>query len=343
MRHLRISGFSLRYHPRAVALGLCLILALFLLGILHLASGTIRYDLLEIWQGLAGGSDNPRSALVLQNIRLPRLLTALMVGLALGASGAVFQSLSRNPLGSPDIIGLTTGAASGALLQIILFNAGEWQTGLAALGTGIATALVILVLARPKHSGADQRMILMGIGIGAGLSGLNTLLMVMGNIDSAMSGQIWLAGSLAGRHWGHVGLVAAGLLLCLPVVMLLRRALEISEMGEDMARALGVSPPILRISVVLAGVGLAAAATAAAGPIAFIAFAGPQIAKKLARGSQLSPLLAGLCGALLLLAADLLSLNTMRGWSMPIGLTTALLGGAWILLYLRRRAPQRLG
>lgn len=336
MNALRFGRFSLRYRSRSALLCLILMALVGLLAFRGFASGTVPLSALEIWHALAGSQENLRTTMVVQQVRLPRILVAIFVGFSLGVSGAVFQSMTRNPLGSPDVMGLTTGAATGALVQIILLNAGSAQAGLSAFVAGIATAVVVLLLARPKQNGATARMILMGIGLGALLSGLNTLLMAMGDIDSAMAGQIWLSGSLNARHWGDVGVVALGIVLCLPPLMIYRRQLEIAEMGEDMVRALGVRLPRLRIVTILSGVGLAAAATAAAGPIAFIALAGPQIAKRLGKTAALSPVTAGLCGAVLLLGADVLSQSAPFGLHMPIGLTTAFFGGIWMLMLIKR-------
>ncbi|MDT9646970.1 iron chelate uptake ABC transporter family permease subunit, partial [Pseudomonas sp. JV245A] len=124
-----------------------------------------------------------------------------------------FQSISRNALGSPDVIGFTTGAASGAIVQIMLFDAGPLATSLAAVAAGLGTALLVLLLARNGHSSGGYRLVLVGIGVGASLSGLNSILLVSGNLDQAMFAQLWLAGSLNTRTWSHVLPAALGLLL----------------------------------------------------------------------------------------------------------------------------------
>ncbi|MCR8390968.1 iron chelate uptake ABC transporter family permease subunit, partial [Pseudomonas aeruginosa] len=272
-------------------------------------------------------------------VRLPRVLTACLVGAALGMAGAIFQSISRNPLGSPDVIGFTTGAASGAIVQIILFDAGPLATSLAALAAGLCTALAVVLLARRGATAGGYRLVLVGIGVGASLSGLNSLLLVTGNLDQAMYAQLWLAGSLNTRTWSHVVPAALGLLASVPLALYHGRRLEVLELGDASAAQLGVAVERVRLQMVLVAVGMTAIATAAAGPIAFIALAGPQLARRLTRSAGV-PLLSGaLMGAVLLLAADLLGQRLAYVANLPIGLMTGLLGGfylLWLLLRSRR-------
>ncbi|MDS9803263.1 iron chelate uptake ABC transporter family permease subunit [Pseudomonas aeruginosa] len=269
----------------------------------------------------------------------PRAALACLVGAALGMAGAIFQSISRNPLGSPDVIGFTTGAASGAIVQIILFDAGPLATSLAALAAGLCTALAVVLLARRGATAGGYRLVLVGIGVGASLSGLNSLLLVTGNLDQAMYAQLWLAGSLNTRTWSHVVPAALGLLASVPLALYHGRRLEVLELGDASAAQLGVAVERVRLQMVLVAVGMTAIATAAAGPIAFIALAGPQLARRLTRSAGV-PLLSGaLMGAVLLLAADLLGQRLAYVANLPIGLMTGLLGGfylLWLLLRSRR-------
>ena len=331
---LRLSGRSLLFRRRAVLTG-CVLLALcILLGLFLLGSGTARLSPAEVLAALGGEAGSEKASRLINGIRLPRLITAALVGAALGMAGAVFQSLSRNALGSPDVIGFTTGAATGAISQIILFNAGPMQTALAAVGSGVATALVVLWLARGPGGSGGYRLILVGIGMGALMSGLNTLLMVMGNLERAMSAQIWLAGSLSARDWGHVQVALAGFALFAPLILWNARRLLVMAMGDDMARQLGVNTGRARLVLVLASVGLTSVATASVGPIAFIALAGPQLARGLTRSPDVPVISGALAGAVLLLGADLVSQNAPFGLAMPIGLTTGFLGGFYLILLI---------
>lgn len=333
---LRLGPLSVLWRPRAAAVCAALALAATALGVLLLGTGTLPFTPAEVVGALTGTGDNPTAQRVVLRIRLPRLLTAVLVGASLGMAGSIFQSISRNALGSPDIIGFTTGAATGAIVQIVLFDAGPLHTSLAAVAAGMATAGVVFMLSRKGGTTGGYRLVLVGIGVGAILSGVNTVLLVMGDLDRAMSAQLWLAGSLNTRTFAHVAPAALGFFAIVPVALLHARRVGLLEMGDDAASQLGVEAERTRLVMVLAAVGLTAIATAAAGPIAFIALAGPQLARRLT-GSPDVPLVSGaLMGAVLLLAADLLSQRLPLNVSMPIGLTTGLLGGLYLLWLLAR-------
>jgi len=336
-RLIRVGQVSILWQPRAVAVGALLLVALAVLAVILLGTGTLALSPAQILGALAGSGDGDVASKVINRVRLPRVLTAMAVGASLGMAGAVFQSLSRNALGSPDVIGFTTGAATGALVQIILIESDPIRTAAAAVASGMLTAIVVLLLARRGAAVGGYRLILVGIGVGATLAGINTMLMVVGDIDRTMSAQVWLAGSLNGRNWGHVWTALVGFCLFAPPVLMLSRRLGVMEMGEDMARQLGVGVSRSRFWLVLASVGLTSVATATTGPIAFIALAAPQIARKLT-GSSDVPLVSGaLTGAVLLLVADLIGQSAPFALYMPIGLTTGLLGGVYLLLVLTQR------
>lgn len=333
---LRVGWLSLLWRPRAALVCCVLALAALALGVVLLGTGTLRFSPAEVLESLLGMGNNPMADRVITRIRLPRVLTAILVGAALGMAGSIFQSVSRNALGSPDIIGFTTGAATGAIVQIILFNAGPLETSLAAVASGLGTAVVVFLLALRGRTTGGYRLVLVGIGVGAILSGFNTVLLVMGNLDQAASAQIWLAGSLTTRTWSHVIPAAIGFAAIVPVAISCGRRLILLEMGDDTASQLGVSVERTRLTMVVAAVGLTAIATAAAGPIAFVALAAPQLARRLTASPDL-PLTAGaLMGAVLLLAADLLSQRFPLDIHLPIGLTTGMLGGFYLLWLLTR-------
>jgi iron complex transport system permease protein len=333
---LRIGPFSLLWRPRtalvcAMLSGVGAALAVILLG-----TGTLAFTPAEVADALFGRAENPMAQRVIWGLRLPRVVTATCVGAALGMAGAIFQSISRNALGSPDIIGFTTGAATGAIVQIILFGADPLAVALAAALSCMATAALIFLLALKGRVTGGYRLVLMGIGVGATLTGVNTMLLVASDLDRSISAQIWLAGSLSARSWSHAVPAALSLALIAPVALLYSRRLALLEMGDDAASQLGVAVEHSRLAMVMTAVGLTAMATAAAGPIAFIALAGPQLARHLCR-SPAVPLLPGAAmGAVLLLAADLISQRFPSGLNLPIGLTTGLLGGLYLLWRLVR-------
>lgn len=333
---LRLGTLSFRWRPRTLFVCAALLAAGLLLAIVLLGTGTLSFSPGEVLGSLTGTSGGTTAERVIFRIRLPRLLTALFVGGALGMAGAIFQSISRNALGSPDVIGFTTGAATGAIVQIMLYDAGPLETSAAAVLSGVGTAILVFLLAMKGRTTGGYRLVLTGIGVGAILSGVNTVLLVMGDLDQAASAQLWLAGSLNTRTWSHVVPAAIGFLVILPVAILHARRLNLLEMGDDAASQLGIGAERTRLVMVLAAVGLTAIATAAAGPIAFIALAGPQLARRLTRSPDV-PIVAGaLMGMVLLLTADLISQRFPLNLSMPIGSTTGLLGGAYLLWLLTR-------
>lgn len=334
---LRAAGLSLRLRPRAVVVCGVLVLTCAVIAILLLGTGTLRLTAGEVVDALFGAGGNPTAERIILRVRLPRLATAMLVGASLGMAGAIFQSLSRNDLGSPDIIGFTTGAATGALLQIVLFDAGPLAVSLAAFASCIATAAIIVLLSTRNGTTGGYRLVLVGVGIGAILSGINTILLVKGGLDQAAAAQLWLAGSLNTRTWAHVIPAAIGFAAIAPVVVLNARQATLLEMGDDIASQLGVVPESIRLTMVTAAVGLTAIATAAAGPVAFVALAGPQLARRLTRSPNV-PLASGaLMGALLVLLADLIGQRAPLHVNMPVGLTTGMLGGLYLLWLLTRK------
>lgn len=196
---------------------------------------------------------------------------------------------------------------TGAVAQLVFGSGTAFGTAMAAIGSGMLTALVVLLLARRDGAGSGYRLVLVGMGVGAVLTGINTMLLAKGGLDRVASAQLWLAGSLSARNWGHVWIVGVGLALFVPVVTVLGPRLKWMELGEDMARQLGLSVSRTRMSLVLAAVGLTSLSTAATGPIAFIALAAPQIARRLSRNGDVPLLSAALTGMVLVLTADFLS------------------------------------
>lgn len=295
----------------------------------------------QVISSLLGGGDNATADRIILRVRLPRLVTALFVGASLGMAGSIFQSISRNALGSPDVIGFTTGAATGAIAQIILFNAGPLETALAAVASGIATAILVFLLALKGGRTGGYRLILVGIGVGAVLSGVNTVLLVAGDLDQAASAQLWLSGSLNTRTWAHAIPALAGFVATVPLALYYAKPISLLEMGDDAASQLGVPTERTRLTMVIVAVALTSIATASAGPIAFVALAAPQLARRLTADSNV-PLISGaITGATLLVGADLLSQHVPFGVKMPIGLTTGLLGGLYLLWILVRHKTYR--
>lgn len=333
----RSGSISIHWRTRTLIVCACLLCAIVALGLLHIGTGTMSFTPHEILRSLFGETTNPTAERIITRVRLPRLVTAIFVGASLGMAGSIFQSISRNALGSPDIIGFTTGAATGAIVQIILFNAGPFETAIAAVLSGIGTAIVVFLLALKGRTTGGYRLILIGLGVGAVLSGINTVLLVAGDLDQAASAQLWLAGSLNTRTWSHAIPAMVGFLIVTPFAIWHAQRINLLEMGDDAARQLGISVEMTRLAMVLVAVTLTAIATAAAGPIAFIALAAPQLVRRLTRAPGVPLLGSALLGAVLLVGADLLSQHFPLNIKMPIGLTTGLLGGIYLLWIISKR------
>lgn len=331
---VRIGRASLRIQPRAILV--TGILTAFTIGLaaVSLMLGRVVVPPGEFVPALFGVAENSVNTTVVQEIRLPRIVAALSAGAAFGVSGAVFQSVSRNALGSPDIIGLTTGAATGALTAIIVFQADPFGVMLAALSGGIGTAVVIYLLARKGGITGGFRLVLIGIGVGALLSAVNSLLIVRGDLDRAFTANIWLAGSVDDIKWHQALPTLAVAAVMIPLVGLLSERVVLLEMGDDLARQLGVPSEQTRRVVMLLAVVLAGVATSAVGPIAFIALAAPQLARRLTGITALPVAAAAAMGACLLMAATLVTTAAPTTVNLPIGQVTGLIGGlylAWLL------------
>ncbi len=333
---IRIGPVAVRVRARTVVTGIAIlvVLALFVLG--SLVIGATQHGLADLPAVLTGEARPSVTRSVLGR-RLPRALTAALVGALLGMSGAVFQSLSRNALGSPDIIGFTSGAATAAVFQIVVLGGGMLQTAVAAVLGGLLTAVLVYLLARRDGITGGLRLVLVGIGVGAVVSALSSLLIARADLDDALLAQLWSAGSLTGRGWTHVAALAVVAGLAVPALLALSRGLAILEMGDDSAHGVGVPAERLRFGAMVIAVVIAAAATAAAGPIAFVAFAAGQIARRLLPVPGVLVGTAGLIGAALLVGADLLAQHLDLGMRTPVGLVTSLLGGLYLLWLLARR------
>ena len=333
---VRLGAASVRVRRRPFVVGSIALLVLVVAGVTSLLIGTVSFtpaELLAVFQGDA----TPAETRTIMGRRLPRLLTAILVGACLAQSGAVFQSISRNPLGSPDIIGFTTGAATAAVIQIVLFGGGVLDTAIAAILGGIGTALLVYLLARRDGISGGIRLVLVGIGAGSLLSSITSLLVVRADIRDATEVQLWSSGSLTGRAWPHVFALLVVSLVLLPALTALVRRVALVEMGDDISQGIGVDVERTRFLSMVVAVTLASVATAAAGPIAFVAFAAPHIVRRLAHAPGPQVWLSGLVGALLLAAADLLSQNLEVGVRTPVGLVTSLLGGFYLVWLLARR------
>ncbi|MFI6497778.1 FecCD family ABC transporter permease [Nonomuraea typhae] len=287
--------------------GVCAVLAVltFLAFCLGVGLGDIPIGLTEVVTALFGRGEQGQLFVIWQ-LRLPRALVGLLAGAAFGLSGALFQTMTRNPLASPDMI----GAVAAALLTYLL----AWRRGI----TG-------------------YRVVLVGIGLPWVFTSATEYLMVISEKFQAQAALGWLFGNLNGRTWDHVTPPAFAPAVLGPVALLLGRWSRALQLGEDVATVLGTPVQRARVALLAAGVALVAFGTAAAGPIAFVALAAPQLAQRLAGTAWPPPLTAALTGGFLVLAADLLARRAVPGLELPVGVVTGVLG-APLLLWLLARA-----
>ncbi|MTD40736.1 iron-enterobactin ABC transporter permease [Erwinia sp. CPCC 100877] len=328
-----------RLSPRLLAM-LVLLTALILgMGVWSLASGVVPLSARQVLDALLGqGARNV--SLVVVEWRLPRVLMALLIGAALGVSGAIFQSLLRNPLGSPDVMGFNTGAWSGVLVAMVLFGNHYTAIAFAAMVGGILTSLVVWLFA--WRNGIETfRLIIIGIGVRAMLVAFNTWLLLQASLDTALSAGLWNAGSLNGLTWGKTLPAAPLILFMLAASALLVRRMRIMEMGDDTANALGVSVERSRMLLMLVAVLLTAGSVALAGPISFVALVAPHIAHRLSGTARWGLLQAGACGGALLLAADLCAQRLFMPWQLPVGIVTVTLGGLYLIALLIQESRKR--
>jgi iron complex transport system permease protein len=330
------NAVALRLDLRTLWVSVALLVAVVLAAALTVTAVGVRIPFADIVAVLGGGGARA-DRFILLDLRLPRISLAVLAGAALAVSGAVFQSLSRNPLGSPDIVGFTTGSASGAVLAIIVFGGGPGAAAASAVVGGVLTALVVYGLAA-VGGGAARRLVLVGIGISAMLVALNSYLISRARLDSAQAAAVWLVGTLNGRGWDYVRLLALALLVLTPALFLLGRRLRMLEMGDDSAQALGVrvgrSRLLLRLLLVVLAVAVCAVATAATGPVAFVALAAPQITRRLTGTPGLHLVPSAITGALLMVVSDFAAQRLLAPAQLPVGVVTGAVGGvylAWLL------------
>ncbi|WP_297004833.1 iron chelate uptake ABC transporter family permease subunit [uncultured Corynebacterium sp.] len=336
----RVGPISTVWRPRQFFATIGMVAVLLILAAVSLGLGDYPISPVRVAEILVTNGGTRIEHLVVFDWRMPRTLTAVLVGSALGLSGALTQSVTRNALASPDILGITTGASAAAVTVIVL---GGGSTGIvgwlsdvgipvASLIGALLTGAVIWTLAYRR--GVDPfRLVLAGIVISALLAAFINFLMTRADLDDAASAQMWLAGSLNSADWSRVRPVFIVVLLLTPLFVWITFQLFANVLGPDVAKGLGQNVTVVQALLLVLSVILAAMAVAAAGPIGFVAFVSPQIARLIC-GRDTPPLVAsGMFGATLLLAADIVT----QSWlpvELPVGLLTSAVGGLFLIYLL---------
>ena len=338
---LRWRRASVRLHPRTLVV--CAVLAGFtlVLALWSVTLGSMPLSLGEVVTALTGGGDDQLTKVVLE-WRLPRVVGALLFGAALGISGAVFQSLTRNPLGSPDVIGFTTGAFTGVVLTLLVGLTSYAALTAGALTGGLITAFAVYLLAF-RRGVQGFRFIIVGIAVSAFLGAINTWFAVKVDLDLALRAAVWGAGSLSVVDWAAIRVSAVVLVVILVAAPMAQRRMRRLELGDDTAAMLGVPVEASKALLILLGVVAIALVTAVAGPIAFVALAAPQIARRLThQGNSVDLAGSAVVGSLLLLGADLIAQHAIPGVRLPTGAVTVAVGGAYLVWLLARESRHSL-
>ncbi|MCO1660824.1 FecCD family ABC transporter permease [Pseudonocardia humida] len=280
------------------------------------------------------GETVPGASFAVGELRLPRTVLALLTGVCFGMGGVTFQTMMRNPLASPDIIGISSAASAAAAFAIIVLGLGEAGVSVFAIVAALGVAVVIYVLSF-KDGVAGTRLVLIGIGIAAMLHSATSYILNQAGQWDLQAATRWLNGSLNGSTWDESVPVLIALVVFGPVLLGQARGLTMLQLGDDTAAALGTRLELTRLVSIVSAVGLIAFATSATGPIAFVAFLAGPIAARLVGpgGSLLVP--SGLVGALLVLVADFLG-QFAFGTRFPVGVITGVLGAPYLIYLLVR-------
>ncbi|MGY4691702.1 FecCD family ABC transporter permease [Salibacterium sp. K-3] len=310
-----------------------LVLLSFTLCCAMLLLGSTYYPVPEVIQALAGETTGSVSFAV-QTIRLPRMLAGLFAGFAFGIAGNTFQTMLRNPLANPDILGITAGSSVAALFCILILQTSDTAASIVSVISGLGTVVLIYILSKGT-SFSIGRLIIVGIGIQAMLNALISYLLMEGGQEDLPSALQWINGSLNGAQMDSLLPLLITVLICAPVTAVLGKHLNILELGEQSALSLGLNTDRTRILLILSSVCMIAVATSVTGPISFVAFLSGPIAKRLtgAGGSNVIP--AGLVGVNLVLGADLLG-QFAFSTRFPAGIITGVLGAPFLLYLLIR-------
>lgn len=328
---------SLRVTRKSLYLNLALISALVILLFLSLLIGKYTVSLPELAATLQGNAPSRPTHFFIMERRLPRALVAMLVGAAFAVSGAIFQSTTRNPLASPDIIGVSSGASAGAVFVLLVLNGSTVQVGVGAFSGAVFAAGAIALLAG-RRGLQGMRVVLFGVALGALASAAISYILTQVFVASAVTAQVWLVGSLQGSGWSDLLFIAATLFLVIPILWHFSSRLEILGMGDELAVTLGVNAEMTRRALLLVATVLVAAAVATSGPISFVALAAPHIARRLGGSAALFP--AALTGALLLGSSDLIA-QQVFAHPIPVGVVTVVVGGGFFLWLLIREGNKR--
>ncbi|MCQ6563304.1 FecCD family ABC transporter permease [Paenibacillus mendelii] len=308
------------------------VLACILCCVMLLLGSTI-YPVKDVIRALLGEQLKGVS-FAINTIRLPRMLAGLFAGFAFGIAGYTFQTMLRNPLANPNVIGITSGSSAAAVFCITVLQSSGAVVSVASVIAGLATVILIYILSRGK-SFSIGRLILVGIGIQAMLDAVISYLLLVSSEQDVPAALRWLTGSLNGSQMHELPPLVITMLIFTPIVIVLGKHLSILELGEQSASSLGVNTDWTRIALIVSSVFMIAIATATTGPIAFVSFLSGPIAKRLVGVGFSNVIPAGLVGVNLVLASDLIGQFAFE-YRFPVGIITGLLGAPYLIFLLIR-------
>ena len=325
-----------RIDVRSMIVTAILLIGTIAIAMFALMVGTLKLSVHEVFSALIGQATGMTRTVVVE-WRLPRVVAAIVFGAGLAISGMIFQSITRNPLGSPDIIGFTSGSYTGALIVLLVSKSTSYISvaGGALIG-GFTTALLIYLLAFRKGT-QNFRLIIVGIAVSAILGSINSMLLIKSDAEVALTAAAWGVGSLNGIDWKQVVPPAIAVIILIICAGIMNRPLREMEFGMDAAKSHGVRIERSQLLLILIAVALTAAPTAVIGPVSFVALVAPQIAKRITKSEE-SILPAAMMAAFLLLGADVLAQRVIPGTIFAVGVVTLSLGGIYLVWLLFRQA-----
>ncbi|WP_431198263.1 FecCD family ABC transporter permease [Leifsonia xyli] len=323
-----------RGRSRALRVSVVAALLLLVVAAISLTLGAASVAPADVLAALVGRADR-LTTFVIVELRLPRLAAGALVGACLGLSGALIQSVARNPLASPDIIGITAAASATGSVALVWFGlTGLALSGIVLAGTLVAAAVIYLLAWRNGVSG--YRFVLVGIGIAAFCGGLVSYVLTRADVSNVQQALVWITGSLNAVDPSALAVLAVGTVVLLPCALLVGRPLGALSLGDDLASGLGVRPERTRLAVVGVAVALAAIAVAVAGPVSFVAFLAAPIARRLVGRGSLALVPSALLGALILVVSDIVAQFAIPGVVLPVGVVTGIVGAPYLLWLLAR-------
>lgn len=328
-------SFSFQVHTKTI--GTVIILSCLSIAIL-IMSLSIGSSFISPWTIVKDLIGVVEPDFILNQLRLPRVLLAFMVGAALGVAGAILQAIIRNPLASPDIIGITAGASTGAIIFIVVFLgtiSADFMPLAAILGASLVASVIYLLA---WNNGVTPiRLVLIGIGVAAAMKAIVMMMIVLSDTAVTTKAYLWLTGSLYGSNWGNVYSMLPFILLFIPLTGILARSVSAKELGDDIAVGLGVKVQSRRFTLLLISVALAGSAAAFAGGIEFVGLIAPHIGRMLI-GRSFAALIpvSALIGGMIVVLADLVARTAFLPLDIPAGVFTAAIGAPFFIYLLFR-------